>query len=117
MTSLARGGPSAGPRTRYPLLDALRETRRQARERTAHSAAAAVLRRLRSRGVRVVVFGSLANGRFGLHSDFDFLVLACPPALRYRIETDVETCMQGMPFDVVYADEIREPRRKEPKRG
>lgn len=95
----------------YPSLEALREARRQARERSALAAAAEVLRRLRGRGVRVAVFGSLANGRFGLHSDVDFLVLECPPALRYRIETDVETCMQGLPFDVAYADEMREPWR------
>jgi predicted nucleotidyltransferase len=95
----------------YPSLDALREARRLARERTALAAAAAVLRRLRGRGVRVGVFGSLAKGRFGLHSDVDFLVLDCPPALRYRIETDVEACMQGIPFDVAYADEMREPWR------
>ena len=99
--------PGAG----YPSLDSLREARRQARERSALAATAAVLRRLRARGVRVAVFGSLANGRFGLHSDVDFIVLDCPPALRYRIETDVETCMQGLPFDVAYADEMREPWR------
>ena len=103
-------GPPA-PRASYPSLAVLRETRRQARERTALAAAAAVLRRLRGRGVRVAVFGSLANGRFGLHSDVDFIVLDCPPALRYRIEADVEACMQGLPFDVAYADEMREPWR------
>ena len=101
----------SGSRASYPSLDALRETRREARERNALAAAAAVLRRLHSRGVRVAVFGSLATGRFGLHSDVDFIVLDCPSALRYRIETDVEACMQGIPFDVAYADEMREPWR------
>ena len=100
-----------GSGTGYPSLDALRETRRLARERIALAAAAAVLRRLRSRGVRVSVFGSLATGRFGLHSDVDFIVFDCPAALRYRIETDVEACMQGIRFDVAYADEMREPWR------
>ena len=95
----------------FPSLDALRESRRRARERAASAAAIDVLRRLSSRGVRAGVFGSLAAGRFGLHSDVDFMVLECPPALRYRIETDVEECMQGIPFDVAYADEMREPWR------
>ena len=95
----------------YPTLDALRESRRRARERTARAAAIAALQRLRGRGVRAAVFGSLAAGRFGLHSDVDFIVLDCPPALRYRIEADVEDCMQGVPFDVAYADEMREPWR------
>jgi predicted nucleotidyltransferase len=99
--------PSAG----YLPLDALREARRVARERAARAAAIAALERLRRLGVQAGVFGSLADGRFGLHSDVDFLVTACPPELRYRIETDVEECMRGIPFDVAYADEMREPWR------
>ena len=95
----------------YPPLDALRESRRSARERAARAAAIAVLQRLRSRGVQAGVFGSLATGRFELHSDVDFVVTECPPALRYRIETDVEERMRGLPFDVAYADEMREPWR------
>ena len=106
----ARVEPPEGVVT-YPSLEALRESRRRARERTALDAAAEVLRRLRRRGVSAGVFGSLATGRFGLHSDVDFIVLECPAALRYRIETDVEACMQGIAFDVAYADEMREPWR------
>lgn len=101
----------ASVRGAYPSLGELRESRRSARERSARAAAIEVLRRLRSRGVRAGVFGSLAAGRFGLHSDVDFIVTECPPALRYRIETDVEERMQGIPFDVAYADEMREPWR------
>lgn len=95
----------------YPPLDVLRESRRRARERAARAAALAVLQHLRSRGVRASVFGSLAAGRFGLHSDVDFIVLECPAHLRYRIETEVEERMQDIPFDVAYADEMREPWR------
>ena len=101
----------AAPRSGYPSLEELRESRRRARERTAITAAKAALRRLRARGVQAAVFGSLATGRFGLHSDVDFIVLDCPRALRYGIEADVEDCMQGIPFDVAYADEMREPWR------
>ncbi len=96
------------PLATYPSLDALREARRRAREQAARAAAIETLRCLRRRGVRAGVFGSLATGRFGLHSDVDFVVLECPPSLRYRIETDVEHCMQGIPFDVAYADEMSE---------
>lgn len=95
----------------YPSFDALREARRRERERAAVAAAGAALRRLRARGVRAAVFGSLSTGRFGLHSDVDFIVLECPAGLRYAIETDVEACMHGIPFDVAYADEMREPWR------
>ncbi len=100
-----------GRRATFPPLDSQRAARRRARERAARAAAAAVLRRLRERGVRAGVFGSLASGRFDLHSDVDFLVLECPPQLRYRIETEVERGMQGIRFDVAYADEMREPWR------
>ena len=95
----------------YPSLAELREMRRSSREQFARAAAIEALRSLRRRGVRAGVFGSLAAGRFGLHSDVDFIVLECPAALRYRIETVVEECMQGIPFDVAYADEMHEPRR------
>ena len=95
----------------YPSLDTLHETRRRARERAARASALVVLRYLRARGVRAGVFGSLASGRFKLHSDVDFIVLECPSALRYGIEADVEDRMRGIPFDVVYADEMREPCR------
>jgi predicted nucleotidyltransferase len=102
---------SARSPIRFASLDALREARRRNRERVARLAAIEVLRRLQSRGVRAGVFGSLATGRFGLHSDVDFIVTDCPPGLRYRIEADVEERMHGIPFDVVYADEMREPWR------
>lgn len=101
----------APSRAGYPPLEAVREARRRARERLARSAAIEVLRSLRSRGVRAGVFGSLAEGRFRLHSDVDFIVLECPPELRYRIEAEVERHMRGLPFDVAYADEMREPWR------
>lgn len=100
-----------GERGGYPSLEALRELRRRARERAARAAAVEVLHRLRARGVRAGVFGSLARGRFDLHSDVDFLVLDCPLELRYRIETEVEDAMRGIAFDVAYADEMREPWR------
>jgi predicted nucleotidyltransferase len=52
--------------------------------------------------------GSLARGGFGPHSDIDFLVIACPRHLKYAIEGIVEDRLDGVPFDVVYLDEISE---------
>jgi predicted nucleotidyltransferase len=100
-----------GAQADFPPLEAQRAARRRARESAARAAAAAVLRRLGELGVRAGVFGSLATGRFDLHSDVDILVLDCPPQLRYRIETEVERGMHGIRFDVAYADEMREPWR------
>ncbi len=61
---------------------------------------------LERRGVRVVVTGSLARGGFERGSDVDFVVLECPDRLRYAIESVVEDGLDGIPFDVIYQDEI-----------
>ena len=57
-------------------------------------------------GVRVVVTGSLARGTFGIHSDIDLLVTSCPRRLKYAIEGTIEDALGGLPFDVVYIDEL-----------
>ena len=74
----------------------------------ARKAAAALERR----GVRVVVTGSLARGGFERGSDVDFIVLECPDRLRYAIEGIVEDELSGIPFDVIYADEIPAHKRQ-----
>ena len=61
---------------------------------------------LRASGVHVLVTGSLARGGFGIHSDVDLLVTECPGHLKYAIEGIVEDELAGIPFDVVYLDEI-----------
>ena len=61
---------------------------------------------LQKRDVEVVITGSLARGEFDLHSDVDFVVLSCPRHLKYAIEGIVEDELGGIPFDVVYRDEI-----------
>ena len=61
---------------------------------------------LQSLGVPVRIVGSLAKGTFGPYSDIDFLVLSCPPALKYAIEGRVEDALSGHPFDVIYLDDI-----------
>jgi predicted nucleotidyltransferase len=83
----------------------------RAREARARVLAARALRRLAERGVEARVIGSLARGDFLLHSDVDLLVLRCPPELRYRIEGLVEDTLEGLPFDVVYLDEVAPERR------
>jgi predicted nucleotidyltransferase len=61
---------------------------------------------LERRGVRVVITGSLARGGFDQDSDVDFVVIECPDRLRYAIESIVEDGLDGIPFDVIYQDEI-----------
>jgi len=57
-------------------------------------------------GVTVLVTGSLARGRFAPHSDIDFLITSCPRHRKYTIEGVIEDVLEGIPFDVVYLDEI-----------
>lgn len=57
-------------------------------------------------GVIAQVMGSLTTDRFGPGSDIDFLVVDCPRHLKYAIEGTIEDCLHGLPFDVVYLDEV-----------
>lgn len=61
---------------------------------------------MESRGLSVLLAGSLARGDYGRGSDVDFLVTACPPQWRYRIESVVEDEMGSSSFDVIYLDEL-----------
>lgn len=70
------------------------------------SAAQAATEALAALNVCAVVTGSLARGNFGPHSDIDLLVTACPRHLKYAIEGVVEDALVGLPFDVVYLDEL-----------
>jgi predicted nucleotidyltransferase len=94
-----------------PSFAALTARRTAERERLAWARAALVIERLGALGIEARVVGSLARGDFRLHSDVDFLILACPPELKYRIEALVEDLMEGLPFDCIYLDEVRPERR------
>lgn len=80
------------------------------RRSLARARAAEVMDRLDRKGVSVLVTGSLADGDFGLFSDVDFLVTACPRPLKYAIEGLVEDLMGELPFDVIYLDELSSPK-------
>ena len=81
------------------------------REARARELAGRAICRLAERGVEARVIGSLARGDFLPHSDVDLLILRCPDDLRYRIEGLVEETLEGLPFDVVYLDEVAPERR------
>ena len=88
-------------------LDRLLAARLEARRADATRRASEVLSKLRVMGIEAAVFGSLATGRFKLHSDVDYLVRRLPPELKYRIEGLVDRIMGDIPFSLVYEDEIR----------
>ena len=100
----------------YPTYDELIAQRTEARYQEAKRRAKSVLRMLQGRGIGALVFGSLVRGphaesrRFRLDSDVDFLITSLPDnRCRYDVETDVETLMGDIPFDVVYWDEVHSP--------
>ncbi|MCE5360452.1 MAG: hypothetical protein JJ714_05595 [Acidithiobacillus sp.] len=67
-----------------------------------------VIDRLRSMGIEAEIIGSLASNGFHVKSDVDFLVKKlADPTQRYAIESMVEDVLKDIPFDVVYADELR----------
>jgi predicted nucleotidyltransferase len=80
----------------------------QAADRRARAieGAKTALSALQECGVTALVTGSLATGEFGPDSDVDLLVTRCPRHLKYAIEGIVEDCLPGLPFDVIYLDEI-----------
>jgi len=73
--------------------------------REARCRASAALGAMAVRGIDALVFGSLARGEFRPGSDIDFLVVVCPKAWKYRIESVVEDILRDIPFDVIYQDE------------
>ena len=92
--------------TAYPTWATLQRRRAEARRSALTQAARKAVAALARRGVEARVIGSLARGTVRPHSDLDLLVTRLPAALRYRIETEVERAAAGLPFDVVYLDEI-----------
>jgi predicted nucleotidyltransferase len=109
--------PEAHIRTMATTEDAIALERAHQR-RAAERRRLAVLRvkdvcaALSRMGVSTRVIGSLATGRFGPSSDVDLLVTDCPRHLKYAIEGLVEERLGGLPFDVVYLDEVP-PRKRD----
>lgn len=75
-----------------------------------------VLEKARAQGVAIDVIGSLAGGRFGLHSDVDFFVHGdTDPARRVQVERLVAAAFHdtGIPYDIVYASDLTRERAQE----
>ena len=69
------------------------------------------IRALARQGVSARVTGSLAAGRFWPGLGCRLLVSDCPRALKYTIESLIEDCLGGPPFDGIYLDEVPAPKR------
>lgn len=93
----------AAPETR---LDRLFRERAEARRREAARLALEALDALERAGVRAVVVGSLARGRFLGHSDVDLFVEERGGLSPESVIAIVERTMGDFPFDVLFGDRV-----------
>lgn len=93
----------------YPTLSELTASRRAERRKRAVSAAGAALAMLAADRIEARVTGSLAReeASFGEWSDVDLLILSpVPEAQRGKLWLKIESLMGGLPFDLIFADEV-----------
>ena len=84
------------------------------RHRTARGLAARIVADVAAQGRRISLIGSLATGRFRLHSDIDLLVRdPIDPAGRAAVERTVAAVMRGtgIPYDLIYACDLTPSQR------
>jgi predicted nucleotidyltransferase len=100
---------TATPRPERPLsrIERIRAERTEKYRAEALARAASVCAALDRLGGRAAVTGSLADGRFALHSDIDFLVLDTGGISDGRILRAVEEEIGDLPFDLLWLDRLR----------
>ena len=94
---------------RMNRIDALIRKRVDERRNIAQRCVSRLVRDAEGRGVEISVFGSLAKGRFHLHSDIDLLVHGrTDPARRAMVERLVADHLRGagIPYDLIFASDI-----------
>lgn len=97
-------------------LATIQRDRAERRRCLALECARIVLEKARAHGVAIDVIGSLATGRFGLHSDVDFFVHGdTDTARRVQVERLVAAAFNGIgiPYDIVYASDLTQERARE----
>jgi predicted nucleotidyltransferase len=79
----------------------------ETRRRRAIEGARAASDILASKGIKSMIFGSLAKaGTFGIESDVDILLIDCPRRYKYAVESDIERALGDLPFHAVYLEEV-----------
>lgn len=84
------------------------------RHRTARGLAARIVSDAASQGREIGIIGSLATGRFRLHSDIDLFVRSpVDPVGRAAVERAVAEVMRGtgIPYDLIYASDLTPSQR------
>jgi predicted nucleotidyltransferase len=97
-------------------LELVVRERAAARRETAVARVQTILEQLGREGIDAKVIGSLATGRFAVHSDVDLLIRTpVTPDRRALVERIVAGAMRGsgLPYDVVYASDLAPERLKE----
>lgn len=97
-------------------IDTLIRRRADERRRAAQACVSRILQSAKGRGVDISVVGSLAKGRFRVHSDIDLLVHGrTDPARRAAVEQLVADHLRGtnIPYDLIFASDISPERVQE----
>jgi predicted nucleotidyltransferase len=89
----------------YPTYEQLRTSRLSARRADACRVMLAVEERAAQFGAHIVVFGSLAEGRFDERSDIDLAVYGLPPDHDCEVASEIESLISAAGFS---ADVIAE---------
>jgi predicted nucleotidyltransferase len=79
----------------------------QERAALARAESEAALSALRQRHVTAMLIGSLARGRFLLHSDVDLLVQDRAGLSDAEVHDVVSDHIRSVPFDLIFADRVR----------
>ena len=97
-------------------IDTLLDRRASERRSVAQACASRIVEEAKSHGVDISVVGSLAKGRFRVHSDIDLLVRGSTnPARRAMLEKLVANQLRAteLPYDLIFEADISPERVQE----
>lgn len=97
------------------LLTDIITARTKDRHQRAERCAARILDQLGALDIDASVIGSLATGRFGLHSDIDILIRSpVDPGGRAAVERTVAGILRGtsLPYDLIFASDLTPAQRE-----
>jgi predicted nucleotidyltransferase len=93
-------------RKRKSRLDGVLDRRASIKLKTISPKIESALNDLRSNGVQVELFGSVARGAFKIHSDVDFLIIDKGGLSETDVFNKVSDQMSGTPFDIVFLEHL-----------
>ena len=94
----------------YSIRNVL-ESKLQTRKGLAFSESSRALEEADKAGLSIKLIGSLANGKFALHSDVDFLVFDASEEKKSLAFDIISRNVKSTPFDVIYFSELTEEKK------